>query len=383
MKPKVLYVAGIAGFMEPKNGGQIRAHEILKQLCTQFEVDIFSPYLPNQLEGSGIRIGNNICPETLKRLLRLGSRRGFSRLVNGHLRRKGANSEHALQNGQFHERRILERWLQAHHQQYERVFFDTSRYAPLSPSSDVRDKSLLIAHNVDSVLDPTSSFHHRFEACLDNLFHTVITCTEQDAERFHKTSPNINCITWPNGTTEATLPLETKRYIDILFVGALDYRPNIEAVDYLIEELYPILESNGLTLGIAGRNPSAAISRFIQRTKATFIPNAPDIRRIYNQSKLAIVPLLSGSGSRLKIAEALMHGVPVVSTNIGAEGYPDNHFGLTRAECRPANQLFEILSKELAANHPDRTKKIAQSAKYFLWDNTINLSLLPSPHLPN
>ena len=89
MRPKVLYVAGISGFMEPKNGGQIRTHQIIKQLCTEFEVDIFSPYLPTRLESEGISITNNLCPRPLQRLLRWGGRRGFSRLIHGHLYRKG------------------------------------------------------------------------------------------------------------------------------------------------------------------------------------------------------------------------------------------------------------------------------------------------------
>jgi len=378
MKPKILYVAGISGFMEPKNGGQIRAHEILKQLCTQFEVDIFSPYLPNQLEGDGIRIANNICPGKLKRLLRWGSRRGFSRLINGYLIRKGTNSGHPLQNGQFLERSILERLIQTNHHQYLHVFFDTSRYAPLSPSLEVKSKSLLIAHNVDSVLEPNSSFHPTFEANLDRLFNVVITCTNQDAVKFQSTSPKVHCIVWPNGTEEVQVPLNTKRPIDILFVGALKYQPNIEAVEYLIQELHPLLRSKGLNLCIAGRKPSMELYRLIESSGATFFPDAPDISEIYNQSKLAVIPLFSGSGSRLKIAEALMHGLPVVSTAIGAEGYPDFHFGLVRAECRPVGQFAETIFKQLDKIDVKSTKKVANSAKAFLWHNTIDLSLLPS-----
>lgn len=377
MKPKVLYVAGIASFMNPKNGGQIRAHEILKQLCTQFEVDIFSPYLPNQLEGSGIRIGNNICPESLKRLLRWGSRRGFSRLINEHLRRKGANSGHPLQNGQSHERRILEKWLQAHHEQYQLVFFDTSRYAPLSPSSDIRDKSLLIAHNVDSVLEPNSSFHPRFEACLDNLFHTVITCTEQDAERFKCTSPNIHCIVWPNGTSRPTNQVKREFKHDVLFVGALNFKPNIEAAHFLVEEAWPLLKSKGITLCIAGRNPSIELSHIIQSAGITLIPNAPNLSATYTQSKVAVVPLFTGSGSRLKIAEALIHGLPVFSTALGAEGYPDSHKGLTRIECFPVKGFIEAVATELQTLKADKREDIALSAAPFLWINTIDLSKLP------
>ena len=377
MKPKVLYVAGIAGFMEPKNGGQIRTHEILKQLCTQYEVDIFSPYLPNQLEGNGIHIANNICPQSLKRLMRWGSRRGFSRLIYGHLRRKGANSGNPLQNGQFHERRILDEIIQAKHHQYQHVFFDTSRYAPLAPSLDVRAKSILIAHNVDSVLDPTSTFHTRFEACLDNLFHTVITCTEQDVARFQSTSPNIHCIVWPNGTSRPTNQVTQKFKHDVLFVGALDFKPNIEAAQFLVEEAWPMLKPKGINMCIAGRNPSADLYDIIQSVGITLYPNAPDLSAIYTESKVAVVPLFTASGSRLKIAEALIHGLPVVSTALGAEGYPANHTGLKRTECFPVEGFIEAIESELETQSPEKREEISIAADPFRWSNTIDLSKLP------
>lgn len=378
MKPKILYVAGIAGFMEPTNGGQIRTHEILKQLCTRFEVDIFSPFVPNQLVGCGIQIQNNICNQPLKRLNRWQRRRGFSRLIISFRQRIAKKSGHHLKNGALLERQTLERLIQNNHQQYSHIFFDTSLYAPLSPSSEVRAKSILIAHNVDSVLQPNSQFHHRFEASLHNLFQTVIACTEQDAERFLSKTPKVTCIVWPNGTSQPQHVTCKEFKYDVLFVGALNYKPNIEAAHFLVKEAWPWLKSKGITLCIAGREPSTELYTSIQSAGITLIPNAPDLSVIYSQSKVAVVPLVTGSGSRLKIAEALINGLPVVSTALGAEGYPEHQIGLKIQECSPIEGFIQAIENELQTQSKKSRDEISKAATPFLWDNTIDLSKLPS-----
>lgn len=377
MKSRILYIAGISHFMRPKNGGQIRTHHILKQLCTEFKVDIFSPYLPNSLEGFGISISKNVCPNRLKYTLRLAHKRGFSRLIDWYFTRRGERSGHHLQNEQFCERSILEHHLEKHITEYQYVFYDTSRYAPLSPSESLRAKAYLIAHNVDSVLHPDSSFHSALETNLTNLFNAVITCTPQDSIRFQSLSPGLKCIVWPNGTAHPTTDKKSDTVYDIIFVGALNYKPNIEAVEFLIDHAFPLLHSKGLQLCIVGRSPSADLASRIINAGITLIPDAPDLTSLYYGSKLAIVPLTTGSGSRLKIAEALIHGLPVISTPIGAEGYPEKQSGLTRIPCMPASKFVEAIERELSNLSPHYKNLITKDAQTFLWENTIDLSLLP------
>ena len=376
MKPKVLYVAGISGFLLPKNGGQIRTHNILKQLCTQFEVDIFSPYLPSKLEGNGIRIANNICPESLKRMLRLGSQRGFSRLIDGHLRRKAANSRHHLRNAQFYERLVLENLIQSNHSQYQHIFFDTSRYAPLSPTKQIRVKSWLIAHNVDSVLDPNSTFHARIETNLKTLFRGVITCTEDDSLRLQSSSPGIMCIEWPNGTDLPQCPTAQEKIYDLLFVGSLDYKPNIEAVTFIRQILWPVLKRQDSSICVAGRGPSDQLKNQLREDGIILIANAENLSDVYAKSQIAIIPLFSGSGSRLKIAEALIHGLPVVSSHTGAEGYPTFQEGLYRTECTPITDFIKTINLARIENTPEKQLNIAQKASKFLWSSTIDLAKL-------
>lgn len=109
----------------------------------------------------------------------------------------------------------------------------------------------------------------------------------------------------------------------ILFLGALDWRPNLDAIDLLLDKIFPKVraaEPNARLL-IVGRNPPAGLSE-----RAAAIPgvalqaNVADVRPYLATSGVMSVPLRIGGGSRLKILEALACGLPVVSTRVGAEG---------------------------------------------------------------
>lgn len=109
----------------------------------------------------------------------------------------------------------------------------------------------------------------------------------------------------------------------ILFLGALDWRPNQDAIAILLDEIFPSVRARmpDATLAIVGRSPSP---RLVERVRAmdgvTVHADVPDVRPYMAASAMMAVPLRIGGGSRLKIIEALAARLPVVSTAIGAEG---------------------------------------------------------------
>ena len=109
----------------------------------------------------------------------------------------------------------------------------------------------------------------------------------------------------------------------ILFLGSLEWRPNLDAVRVLLDQVFPQVRARepATRLLIVGRNPPPWL---VQRTQALdgvdLHANVADVRPFLGRSGVMAVPLRIGGGSRLKILEALATGLPVVSTRVGAEG---------------------------------------------------------------
>src|SRR5262249_11222348 len=103
----------------------------------------------------------------------------------------------------------------------------------------------------------------------------------------------------------------------------LDWRPNLDAVGLLIDQIFPRVSRDipAAKLLIVGRNPPPWLRRRASGRKGVELhADVPDVRPYLAKSGILVVPLRLGGGSRLKILEAAACGLPVVSTRVGAEG---------------------------------------------------------------
>lgn len=119
-------------------------------------------------------------------------------------------------------------------------------------------------------------------------------------------------------------PFEERQHL--LFVGNFAHRPNEDAVLFLIQNVYPLLKDllPGVQLDIIGDNPSPAITAY-NSPDIRIRGYIPDIEPYLQSSRVFVAPLrFGGAGTKGKVGEAMAHGLPVVTTSIGAEG-----FGLT------------------------------------------------------
>jgi polysaccharide biosynthesis protein PslH len=108
-----------------------------------------------------------------------------------------------------------------------------------------------------------------------------------------------------------------------LFVGALGYYPNEDAIAYFCTRILPrIRESAGcpVELTIAGSGLSTRLHDIVRGTGIHTPGHVPDLAPVYQAAGAAIVPIRAGGGTRIKILEAFAYGRPVVTTTIGAEG---------------------------------------------------------------
>jgi glycosyltransferase involved in cell wall biosynthesis len=154
----------------------------------------------------------------------------------------------------------------------------------------------------------------------------------------------------------------------------MDWLPNVDGMLYFVREILPIIRRTRpeTTLSIVGRTPPPEIVELGKQDPRILVTGTvPDIRPHVWGSKLSVVPLRIGGGTRLKIYESMAARVPVVSTTIGAEGLEIHPAGDIRIADTPeafANECLELLAD-------DKTRQgIADAAWHlvstrFSWDS--------------
>lgn len=123
------------------------------------------------------------------------------------------------------------------------------------------------------------------------------------------------------------LPREVTEQPTLLFCGALDYSPNVDAIDWFLKAIWPQIHQHLPTARwrIVGKSPGKAAQLWARQPGVELIGEVPDVRPWYQSSWLQVVPLRIGGGTRLKIVESLAMQCPVVSTTLGAQGLNVRH----------------------------------------------------------
>jgi glycosyltransferase involved in cell wall biosynthesis len=152
----------------------------------------------------------------------------------------------------------------------------------------------------------------------------VIACSPRERELLRRLCPAARIAVVPNCVdTESYVPVADDDGDSVLFIGALDWLPNRDAVGFLVSEILPRLREVAprATLVVAGRNPSAELhSRLAQIAGLRFLGAVADTRPLLARAAAFVAPLRIGSGTRIKILEAGAMARSIVSTTLGAEG---------------------------------------------------------------
>ena len=159
------------------------------------------------------------------------------------------------------------------------------------------------------------------EACARS--QQVLTCSEDDAVRLRNLVPECRVSIIPNGVDlEFFRPgvYEEERPESMVFVGHMNWFPNRDGIMYLMSEILPLLADRpGLSLEVIGRNQMLSVPESLS-DRVSFTGFVDDLRPLVQQAAVFVVPLRAGSGTRLKILEAMAMGKAIVSTRVGAEG---------------------------------------------------------------
>ncbi len=163
----------------------------------------------------------------------------------------------------------------------------------------------------------------RFERELVRRASGVSCVSERDAQALAETRPAIHPLVVPNGVDLAryTFRAEPPGGEVVFFVGDLSWPPNADGVAWFRREVWPEIKRlrPDSRAEVLGRGAPAKLLRE-EGPDFRFLGAGGDTRPHWSSSAVAVVPLLAGGGTRLKILEAAACGVPVVSSRLGAEG---------------------------------------------------------------
>lgn len=207
-----------------------------------------------------------------------------------------------------------------------------------------------------------------YEQKIIERFSHLIVVSETDATWVSKHAPHVQVSVIPNGVDTAFYHPSsvTHETPNLIFVGNMAYAPNQDGFFYFVREILPYVHAKypELVFTAVGLYPSGDMRQLAaQDPRIRVTGQVADVRPYYNSADVVVVPLRFGSGTKLKILEAMSMGVPVVTTNIGLEGIdasPGKHVLCEDSPLQFAQAIIRLLSS------PSESARITANARDFV-----------------
>ena len=267
--------------------------------------------------------------------------------------------------------------------------FDRAVVDHLAPTAYFPDlpRAVLFQHNVETVIwrrraehasSPLDRWYYQlqarrmfeFERRVSLAAGHIVAVSPADATamrelfgvtRVSEIPTGVNLEYFQPPATPSAAP-ENAEAADLVFVGSMDWFPNVDGVLYFAREILPLIRRRrpDCSVAIAGRTPPPDIAALAERdSRIRVTGTVPDIRPYLWSAAVSIVPLRIGGGTRLKIYESMAARVPVVSTTIGAEGltvHPPTDMRIADTPRDFADRCLELLADS------DERRRVATAA---------------------
>jgi glycosyltransferase involved in cell wall biosynthesis len=203
----------------------------------------------------------------------------------------------------------------------------------------------------------------------------VLAISKEDDEYIQELQPKANTIIVPAGMDiDESKPVIQPAGVSLFFIGALDWLPNLQGLDWFLKEVWPQVHKAfpNLQFHIAGKKMPPHFYAFTAMNVVAH-GEVPSSAAFMNSHSVLVSPLVSGSGVRIKIIEAMAMGKVVLSTTVSAEGS-----GATDGESiLIANNAYEYIAQiERLREEPKLLTELSQNARNFALENFQNKKII-------
>ncbi len=362
------------------SGGQIRTYNLLKKLANKHDVTLFSlikdndekKYVP-ELEKycKNVKVFKRSSkPFTLKNILKTAFSSYPFLVIRNHAPEIISAVEEELAKNK-----------------YDLIHAETFYMMPHIPKTTI--PTILVEQTIEylgyesyakkasflirAILNIDINKIRRWEKHYWKVCDTLIVMSEDDKRYISneiKESKKIEVVANGVDTKWFEEVKKTKhKYPTLLSVGTFKWLPNVEAVEFLVKKVWPLIKKELPTakLWIVGNAPTENVYQYEKRDPSIkVIGRIPDIRNAFSGADVLMAPVFSGKGTRYKVLEAMASETPIVSTSTAVEGLSVKnsvHVMIDDTEQGMANLAIELL------NNPKKRETMAQYGKKFVKDN--------------
>lgn len=187
------------------------------------------------------------------------------------------------------------------------------------------EKIRLYPKIIRAILKKQVDFTDSFNRKIDETMQKLVYVSASDAAHYnfpHATIWQYKNIIFPHKINQ----IKEKSTINLLFVGSLEWYPNVEGISWFVEAVFPLL-SEKYTLTVIGKNPSEKLkSKLAGSKRIQSFFNVPSVEQYYLDADIFIAPIFLGLGVNVKITEAASYNIPMVVTSHSLKGYDSVEF---------------------------------------------------------
>jgi polysaccharide biosynthesis protein PslH len=384
-------------FYPPISGGALRCYHILKEMARQHIVYVLTCQHPQEFKTpDGTCLSDNI------KFIFLEEKGRYNSIINIFAPKLADAINHRFLVRSFVATAnitLLRSYLTLN-DLLRQIKFDIIYYESLQALGEFRDIihrripsviHLYDAHNVDSVLWMQQAKSQKsnklagyaqaalsLEKILYKKVDAFFCCSEDDNKQLTELNSNkIKGIVVPNGVDIVARPFDNSidKHLsrDLIFCGSLDYQPNRQGLLWFYREVLPLVKKKvpNIKLNVVGNILKPDVyQELINDPAVNFIGKVDSVVPYYKVSGVSVAPLISGSGTRLKILEAMSMGNPVVSTTVGAEGisYSSGKHLLIGDTPEVFSENIVLLLENQVLFHSTRNSALQLVKSYYNWE---------------